>query len=562
MKYIFRYILYLHLTAPLFGQSLPDFSSPVKHNIILSGSFGELRSGHFHSGLDIKSSRGVQGDSIFSIYEGHIARIKVEPGGYGNSLYIIHPNGYTSVYAHLKSFEDDISDFTKQSQIIENCFTVDVKPNKEKFKVKKGQFIGLMGNSGKSFGPHLHFEIRNTKTDLLINPITLGIKPKDTRPPVINSMTLYEYNGLMNIVHEEVVPIKNSGSSIYRLTRDTLFVNSLDSFSLSIKLFDRMNGASNKNGVYQITTLLNDTLFSSLCFDSIRFEDSNDVQFLIDQKRMRLTKSINHMFDIGSNYPFSFSKQMPKKLNVKLYLDYKIVLTDFMSNESSIEFVISEKTKNHKNYYSNYIIEPDKSSLIDLKNFTIFIKQKTFQKKQGISLFEREIVQKETITPTIYIEPKHQNLSQPIELIYKSKNNNLTEKYCFSYFENGKSKLISNCQSDSICHTEISNFQNFFITIDTIPPSIQPLFTKTTFRKNNLLSFSIEDNLEPTRKSQYLNINGTLNNTWILFEYDLKTKTITYKIGDSLKKGEYDLDLQVTDNQGNSSCFFKTIKII
>lgn len=102
------------LSCPLFGQIIPDFTSPVKHDIILSGSFGELRSGHFHAGLDIKSERGVVGDSIFSIYDGYVSRIKVEPGGYGNSLYIIHPNGYTSVYAHLKSFEEEIANYTKK----------------------------------------------------------------------------------------------------------------------------------------------------------------------------------------------------------------------------------------------------------------------------------------------------------------------------------------------------------------------------------------------------------------------------------------------------------------
>ena len=123
MKYIVVFISFIVFAGHSLGQSEPNFSPPVKHRIVLSGSFGELRTGHFHSGLDIKSSRGVQGDSIFSIYDGYISRIKVEPGGYGNSLYVKHTNGYTSVYAHLKSFADSISNYTKANQIETSCFT-------------------------------------------------------------------------------------------------------------------------------------------------------------------------------------------------------------------------------------------------------------------------------------------------------------------------------------------------------------------------------------------------------------------------------------------------------
>jgi len=562
VKYFFTAYCQIIFIWSLFGQIIPDFSPPVKHNIVLSGSFGELRLGHFHAGLDIKSRRGVQGDSIFSIYDGYVSRIKVEPGGYGNSLYITHPNGYTSVYAHLKSFEKEIASYTKQNQLHENCFTVDINPNRNRFTVKKGAFIGLMGNSGKSFGPHLHFEIRHTKSDLLINPITLGIKPTDTRPPIINSMLLYEYDGLMNIVHEEEIPINKRSQSVYKLVRDTLHVKSLDSFSLSIKLFDRMNGASNKNGVYQINTILNDTLISSLCFDSLRFEDSNGIAFLIDQKRMNSTRSINHLFHITAQYPFSFSKSIQKFLKKDRHVEFRIDLIDYMLNKSSIDFVISEKNKVHKKIHSNYIIAPNTASLVNTQNFSILFKRNTFQEKQGIVLYEKEFVHVDQLVHSIYFEPKYQNLNKPVEILYSPQNKIFNRQTCFSYLDKGKYKLIGNCQSDSICLAKIYNFQNVFVTTDSIPPTITPLFKNTIFRTNNSVRFIIKDNLEPTRKSQYLKINGTLNNTWVLFEYDLKTNTIAYKVDKNLKKGDYDLNLQVTDNQGNSSCYFTTIKII
>jgi len=563
VKYIQLVLYIICIKSFLISQNKPNFSSPVKHKIVLSGSFGELRSGHFHSGLDIKSKRGIEGDSIFSIANGYVGRIKVEPGGYGNSLYIIHPNGFTSVYAHLKSFSNTITDYTRQNQAQRNCFTVDIHPKRGLFKIKKGDFIGLMGNSGKSFGPHLHFEIRNTKSDILINPILFGIKPKDSRPPILNSILLYEFDELMNIVHEEKILIIKENQNSYKLNKDTIFVNDLDRFSFSINLFDKMNGASNKNGVYAIRTFTNNTLFSQMQFDSIQFDDSNDIQLLLDQKIMDSHKSTNHLVDLKIQSPYSFASSTRDSLENEKSVDLKIILIDYESNSSSLEVLVTEKAKPHKSIHSNYIIFPHQESLIKLQNYTLLLRNETFQNKQGITVVEKEQFVGAQLVHTLHMDPNYQNLSNPIEILYKPKDNNLSSKWCFAtYANNGFLKLVSKCKNDSICKTKINRLQNIFVIRDTIPPSIKPLFKNITFKKNNSIKFFIEDNLEPTKKSQYLTIEGTLNNVWVLFEYDLKSKTISYKINEKLEKGDYNLELQVTDNQGNSSCYFSNIKII
>lgn len=563
MKYFLTILVIIIYCSHNFTQIKPDFSPPVKHKIVLSGSFGELRSGHFHSGLDIKSQHGIVGDSIFSIHDGYIGRIKVEPGGYGNSLYVIHPNGYTSVYAHLESFKESIKEFTYQHQLSENCFTIDKKLQKDIFKIKKGEFIGFMGNSGKSFGPHLHFEIRKTKSDKLINPISLGIKPEDNRHPVVRSIHLYEYDTLMNIVNEEKVGISKENANIYRLKKDFLFVNSLKNFSLSVNLFDRMNGASNKNGVYKIQTYINDSLSANICFDSIRFEDSNNIRLLLDQKKLDSDKLINYLFDINIHNLYSFSET--NKLTFEDYksLNFRIEISDYESNKSIIEFIVSEKDKDLKASFSNFVINKNQESLIQLRNFHIQFKPQTFQKRHGFYITQKELTIQKQKVHSIYIKPKYQNLGKPVEIIYKPDSKILDQKYCFAYFTNkGSLKLISNCKSDSICRTKIDKFENVFIMQDTISPTIKPLFKNTDFTSRNEIRFFIQDNLEPSKKTQHLKIEATLNNVWILFKYDLKSNTISYKIDDKLVKGEYDLDLQITDNQNNTSCFFDSIKII
>ena len=138
-----------------------DFVAPVQHEIKLSGNFMELRTNHFHTGIDIKSSNGKTGDPILSIGEGYISRIKIQSGSYGQVLYIDHPNGYTSVYAHLEIFQDTLEQWIKDLQYDLQSYELDIYLPDSLFQVGKGEMIGRMGNTGRSFGPHLHFELWN-----------------------------------------------------------------------------------------------------------------------------------------------------------------------------------------------------------------------------------------------------------------------------------------------------------------------------------------------------------------------------------------------------------------
>src|SRR5690554_2399533 len=147
-----------------------DYKSPVKVPIFLSGSFAELRSNHFHSGIDIKTQQRT-GLGIFAIADGFISRIVVSPGGFGLALYVDHPNGQTSVYAHLEKFREDIQEYVKDIQYKNKTFSIDLKVPENQFRVSQGDLIGLSGNSGSSGGPHLHFEIRDTQSEEPLNPL-------------------------------------------------------------------------------------------------------------------------------------------------------------------------------------------------------------------------------------------------------------------------------------------------------------------------------------------------------------------------------------------------------
>ena len=154
------------------------FRSPIDGTIKLSGSFGELRSNHFHAGIDLKpKARGRSGDKIYAAADGFVSRILVSPRGYGNGLYIEHPNGYTTVYGHLLKFNDEIAQYIEDVQYAHQTFAVDIDTlASTRFPIKKGQVIGYMGNTGSSGGAHLHFEIRDTKTEQRTQSTAFWIK--------------------------------------------------------------------------------------------------------------------------------------------------------------------------------------------------------------------------------------------------------------------------------------------------------------------------------------------------------------------------------------------------
>ncbi|NOR86316.1 MAG: peptidoglycan DD-metalloendopeptidase family protein, partial [Bacteroidales bacterium] len=192
LLYIFLSYFLLNTTSAQVEPKYPTdyFRSPIEGRIYLSGTFGELRSNHFHAGIDIKTAGSV-GKNIYAAADGWISRIKISPWGYGNAVYMEHPNGYTTVYGHLKELKGDVTEYIKQQQYKKQSFAVDLYLKANQFPVTKGDIIALSGNSGGSGGPHLHFEIRETANQEPINPLLFGIEVKDYITPTIQSIRIF-----------------------------------------------------------------------------------------------------------------------------------------------------------------------------------------------------------------------------------------------------------------------------------------------------------------------------------------------------------------------------------
>ena len=299
IKNNFLLIATLILGLNCFAQdSIPKnyFQSPLGIPLYLAGNFGELRSNHFHSGLDMKT-QGKEGFKIYAAADGFVSRVKISPWGYGKTIYIDHPNGYTTVYAHLQGYKGDIAEIIKKHQHEVENWEIDWLPSDTLMKVKKGDVIALSGNTGGSGGPHLHFEIRETETEHPVNPLLFGFAIKDNIKPLIRSIILTPLNDT-SYVNNKRKPqrfLVSGSAGSYKLKNETS-INAYGEIGIGIETIDKLNGYGNRNGIYSIELLENSqTIFKSE-MKKFSFDESRALNSLIDyemflRKKVRFQRS-------------------------------------------------------------------------------------------------------------------------------------------------------------------------------------------------------------------------------------------------------------------------------
>lgn len=283
VKSIVTIYLLLATVGTVISQKVIDttyFRSPISYRMVLAGSFGELRTNHFHAGLDIKpSSKKV--DTIYASADGYVSRLRTHRAGYGQAIYIDHPNGYSTVYGHLKVFLGNIGAEVREMQRAAESYEVDFYPSPGKIMVKKGQPIGLMGNTGRSYGPHLHYEIRETDTEIPVNPFSFGIKPTDSRAPHIYSLTIHGLTSTYDKVWQKKIETKSVSKSKYQDVHVTVPAQFA---GVAIHSFDKMDRAENYNGIYRMKMYVDGELAYAYQIDKIGFDETRLINAHIDYR--------------------------------------------------------------------------------------------------------------------------------------------------------------------------------------------------------------------------------------------------------------------------------------
>ncbi|WP_149276878.1 M23 family metallopeptidase [Pareuzebyella sediminis] len=552
--------LLLLLPVLNFGQSnypKDAFRPPLDIPIILAGTFGELRSNHFHSGIDIKTEQR-EGLPIHAIGEGTVTRIKISHWGYGKVIYIAHPNGYTSVYGHLQKFAPEIEDYIKKVQYRKKSYQVEVFPEYGEIKVEKGQVIAYGGNTGGSSGPHLHFEIRSSISEKPTNPLLYGLEVRDATNPTLSKVYGYPLseNAIINQSQEKIeVDFKRQEDGTFLAEK----VHAIGSIGFGFIGYDRQDLAANRNGIYSVQTLVNGKVYSDYDFETFSFGETRYINTLIDYDHYgRYRQRIQKLYKDPSNYLSIYNTLYNDgKLEVREGLSYtvEIFIKDLMGNVTKLVIPIEgkkEEVKINKNddKTENYIIAK-KPNNFDLGGAKVYFPSNTFYKNFYIDLKKDD----DTVTIhnnrvaahrnfTITFDVSNFSEAERRQMFIARLNSSLRPSYTSTY------------KRGSTFTTRTRNLGTYTLASDTVPPKIKPKNFKDRQWLNNYryLSIRISDDL-----SGIDTYSATLNGKWILMEYEPKTNTLTYNFDDViLDEKECDLVVKVTDNVGNSSTFTST----
>ncbi|MCH7785125.1 MAG: M23 family metallopeptidase [Bacteroidetes bacterium] len=552
-------LLFLFFSGTINSQNnIPNnyFDNPIDIPLILSGNFGELRSDHFHSGLDIKTQQR-EGIPVYAPADGYVKRIKISHYGYGKALYILHPNGYTTVYAHLQKYSGAIQEYVKKTQYEKETFTLELFPDENQLLVKKGELIAFTGNSGSSGGPHLHFEIRDVSSRPM-NPMLFGINISDTKKPIVNSVFVYpisedsQINKSQNLVKLRLILQKNGS---YKT--ENIFAYGKIGFGVSTD--DQQNGASNKNGVYNIKTIYNGEEKFNVLFEKFSFAETRYLNRYIDYKYFKTNRIRVQKLFRQNNNPLSIingnSSDGYITIEEGFTSVFTIEITDYKKNKTLISIPIKGKKQDIINPFvdkkNGDYIYADQATSITKGKFSVYI--------PANSLYENTYLNIEVKGDTLKVHediiPVHKNITITVD-VSNYNESDLDKLYLGRINYKGEPYYNTTYRKGTKLSTKTRTLGSYVLVIDTTAPTIKPVnfSDKKWLNKNNTLKVKIEDDL-----SGISSYRATINGNFILMEYNYKKDVLTYDFDDNIiLDSENNLKVIVVDNVGNNATFEAT----
>ena len=330
-------------------EKLPEdvgyYQFPIRsgNQNFLSGTMGELRTNHFHAGIDIKT-QGTEGLEVYAAADGYVSRIKVAAGGYGNALYILHPNGTTSVYAHLKGYNENIAEQVRKTQYQRKSFAVELFPEKNEIQVKKGDVIGYSGNTGSSGGPHLHFEIRDNNQRPL-NPLKYQFKEiRDNIAPEVRRIALRTMDKNSRINNQ-------FGRFEFKLLRQgntysiPVPITAYGNIGVEILAHDKLNGANNRNGVPCMELSFNEQQAFQQNLQRFKFSETRSILIHTDYQtaKEKGQRFVKMYIDNGNRLPFYETNESKGVLNITSDSTHQVQINlwDIYNNNSQVNFEIT-----------------------------------------------------------------------------------------------------------------------------------------------------------------------------------------------------------------------------
>ncbi len=536
MKIKLSITLILTLLSTYASQA--QYQSPIDYTIVLAGNVGEIRSNHFHSGIDLKSLRGAKAN-IYAVKEGYVSRISISPGGYGKALYIKHPNGATSVYAHLDGFNAKLQQYTENQQIKRKSFAINLYPPKDALTVHKGEHIAYMGNTGSSMGPHLHLEIRDQHN----SPLNLLTKKyyhvPDKIAPTLYKVLVYQCDTIQNL------PTFTLTQIIEAPFKDTIKISNKS--YLAYELIDYKDGRTNTMGIYGMDQKIGGKTNFSFKIDKINYATSRYLNALIQYDEHKASRkhvlrsyvSPNNLLEIYDNVTdrgLISPADTIQKISTTLF--------DDNANSSTHRFTVAKSPiiRTRATLPEDYIVA-------NCTKDNRIIRTDTEISIPGRSLYQNEILEVRKTDSTLTIGSNKTALQNniyvkikkliPFELQDKLLVGRKVGKYlatCVSHYRFGEISF------------KTRDLGQFVITYDTIPPRIRPVFAEGRIINTDELRFHISDNLSAIKK-----YNVYVDGKWVIGEYDSKYGRLFINIVRKLAPQTHNVRVELEDAKGNKN---------
>jgi hypothetical protein len=529
------------------------FRDPLNIPIQLAANFGALRSDHFHMGLDIRT-QSKENLPVFAAAEGYISRIKIEKLGYGKAIYITHPNGYTTLYAHLNSFYTALEQYVKNKQYKDEKWEQDFDLPAGLFVVTKGQFIANSGNTGGSAGPHLHFEIRDTKTGNNLNPLLFGLYVPDNIPPVIYSLYWYDRRASIYEAEPQQIPVLKKNNE-YSAQSKIVKVGS-PVITLGLIMEDMNNGSTFQYGVYHAALYMDESLLFEFKINNFSYDSTRYVNACMDySKWVKNNQGIQYLSVLPGNKLNIFSRLNSDGkilLSDTLVHKIKIEVSDERQNKSIVSFLIQYNNKLSKTYTlpANAIVcDVNEANNLETTNAKINFSKNAFYDALPLIVSESSATISRQVSPTVHVGnytiPVHDNYNIMIRKI-ADVNDSFNDKIVMQMQSGTSSTLKKGVWQGSWMLSSFDELGDARLLLDTIRPVIVPVGWKNGSNFTGQKSITLKCTDDAGRVANFV---ATLDGYWLMFAK--KNDYFIYTFDEHCTTGTHALVVSATDVAGN-----------
>lgn len=527
---------------------------PMDIPVLLSGNFGELRSNHFHSGIDFKT-QGVEGKPIHSVQDGYVSRISVSPWGYGNGLYITHPDGTTTVYGHLQKFSQKITAYLKEKQYEQESFNVNLSLTPDELPVKEGELVALSGNTGSSGGPHLHFEVRDTETEEPMDPIEYYKDLiKDTQAPKIQGIMVYSMpgkgvvNGSRRKLELKPVTAKNGKQTL------TGKIEAWGEIGLAVKGYDYMDNTSNIYGIKDITLTADSQVIFHSNLDRFAFDESRYLNSFTDFEEWKEHRSfyIKSFVDPGNRLRFieSLNRGILTIDEPRTYhLTYQLADAFGNTTQLSIQIEGKEQPIPEVDTENTELFHWWSDNRFGAKGISLTIPKGNLYDDLYFHYSVKEDSAALGATHILHNKPVAFHKSAKLSLRLQTDTLENKQQYGIVRLQNGRRSWTGGVYRNGWVDADIKEMGSYTLGQDLVPPTITPL-NPATWVSKQAIALRLSDNLSGVQTYR-----GEIDGQYVLFEMNSKS-VITYHFDkERLARGKHTLKLVVTDACGNQSTY-------